>query len=210
MKKNYIQEVKQPLHNTYALNIHTILLIRQSFPATRQTWLIRISNWRRDPISTLSHSPHTLYQLLSPCLLCQYLCQLLGAYHQLNLPNPCAIIPRKHLSFCWWSLQHPLVIKRHAIRSNFGWWSRWRQMIFGIAVVSGIVQCDTAGIYREEVVELANVEFFVVEERFREEVTATVDGVARKLVGYALCCDGCVQLHDTTICCHNFYHFFYF
>jgi hypothetical protein len=63
-------------------------------------------------------------------------------------------------------------------------------MIFGIVVVSGIVQCDTAGIYREEVVELANVEFFVVEERFREEVTATVDGVARKLVGYALCCDG--------------------
>ena len=29
-----------------------------------------------------------------------------------------------------------------------------------------------------------------MEERLREEVTATVDGVARKLVGYALCCDG--------------------
>ena len=63
-------------------------------------------------------------------------------------------------------------------------------MIFGIVVVSGIVQCDTAGIYREEVVKVANVEFFVVEERFGEEVTAMVDGVARKLVGYALCCDG--------------------
>ncbi|KAL3572185.1 hypothetical protein D5086_026089 [Populus alba] len=56
-----------------------------------------------------------------------------------------------------------------------------------------------AGVYREKVVELAAVEFFIVEERLREEVTATVDGVARKLVGYALCCDGKKNVQDPKV-----------
>lgn len=176
------------------------MLFRRPLPTTRNTPLIRICHRWGDCIAALSHSPHTLNQCLGSSLLSQYLCQLLWTYNQLHFPNTTAIIPWQNLSVS--SLQQFLIINRHPIRRNYRWW-RWR-----VASVLVVLFCEFL-VERQEIVQFACVEFFIVQKGLREEITCSINSVAWELVGYAFSGDGCVELHYAPIWCHNLYHFLY-